>query len=102
MWFVKYFLNVFAADLNLRKKVLKIDMMPPSFYHGGLRFSTEMVELQTLALRRFVWTKFLNISAFGWKNWNLVRKPPAVISGSAQMYLYLVGKLSLSHPQSVS
>ena len=30
IWFVKYFLNVFAADLNLRKNVFQIDM-PPSF-----------------------------------------------------------------------
>ena len=30
IWFVKYFFNVFAADLNLRKNVFQIDM-PPSF-----------------------------------------------------------------------
>ena len=30
IWFAKYFFNVFAADLNLRKNVFQIDM-PPSF-----------------------------------------------------------------------
>ena len=30
IWFVKYFFNVFAADLNLGKNVFQIDM-PPSF-----------------------------------------------------------------------
>ena len=30
IWLVKYFFNVFAADLNLRKNVFKMDM-PPSF-----------------------------------------------------------------------
>ena len=30
IWYVKYFFNVFAADLNLRKNVFQIDM-PPSF-----------------------------------------------------------------------
>ena len=30
IWFVKYFFNVFVADLNLRKNVFQIDM-PPFF-----------------------------------------------------------------------
>ena len=30
IWFVKYFFNVFVADVNLKKNVLQIDM-PPSF-----------------------------------------------------------------------
>ena len=30
IWFVKYFFNVFVADVNLKNNVFQIDM-PPSF-----------------------------------------------------------------------
>ena len=28
IWFVKYFFNVFVVDVNLKKKVFQIDMLP--------------------------------------------------------------------------
>ena len=31
IWFVKFFFNVFVADVNLEKNVFKIDMLPSFF-----------------------------------------------------------------------